>query len=100
VDGHRINAGNVPLTGTDDPGFKRVLVLQDGTFEFDFVPEGRYVISIDDAKDTKERIVQTQGSSDLCGRHTSKIWFGPVAVILQTTDIKDLVLAVPASKGN
>jgi hypothetical protein len=100
VDGHRINAGNIRLTGTDDPGFKRALVLQDGTFEFDFVPEGRYVISIDDAKDTKARIVQTQGRPIYVVDTLRKYGSAQLPVNLQTTDIKDLVLTVAASKGN
>jgi hypothetical protein len=98
ADGHRINTGTVRLTGTDDPSLKRTIALQDGAFEFDFVPEGRYVISVEDAKDTKGRNAQAEGRAIFVVDTLRKFGAAQMPVIVQTTDVKDLVLEVPASK--
>lgn len=100
TDGHRINGGTVRLVGADDPSIQRAADLQDGSFEFDLVPEGRYSIGIDNAKDTKGRLVPLDGRLvyvvDVLGK------FGKVetTVFVQATDVTDLVLAAPPAKGN
>jgi ribosomal protein L2 len=70
--------------------------LQDGTFEFDFVPEGRYVISVEGAKDTKGRIAQAEGRAIFVVDTLRKFGTAQLPVIVQTTDVKNLVLEVPA----
>jgi hypothetical protein len=100
ADGHPINEGTVRLVGADDPSIQRAATLQDGSFEFDLVPEGHYSIAIDNAKDTKGRLVQVSGRLvfvvDVLRR------FGKIetTTLVQAADVTDLVLAVPPAKGN
>jgi len=98
-DGHRINAGTVRLTGVDDTSFDRKVAVNDGEFEFDFVPQGKYIVSIDGARDTKRRTVQAEGKSFFVVDTLRKFGLAQLPVMVQTTDITGLALTVPPAKA-
>jgi hypothetical protein len=100
TDGHLINGGTVRLVGVDDPSIQRAADLQDGSFEFDLVPEGHYSIGIDNAKDKKGRLVQVDGRLVFVEDVLRKFGKVETTALVQTTDVTDLVLAVPPAKGN
>ncbi|MEO6817030.1 MAG: carboxypeptidase-like regulatory domain-containing protein [Edaphobacter sp.] len=100
TDGHPINAGTVRLVGVDDPSIQRAADLQDGSFEFDLVPEGHYSIGIDNAKDQKGRLVQVAGRLVFVEDVLRKFGKVETTALVQTTDVTDLVLAAPPAKGN
>lgn len=100
TDGHRINAGTVRLVGTDDPSIQRAADLQDGSFEFDLVPEGHYSIGIDNAKDEKGRLVPVDSHLVFVVDVLRKFGKVETTTLVQSTDVTDLVLAVPPVKGN
>jgi hypothetical protein len=99
LDGHRVNAGIVRLEAADDPAFNRTAnIQQDGSFEFDFVPTGTYSAEVKDATDSKGRLAQAEGRTIFVVDTLQK--FGPakVPVVLQTTDVTNVVLAVSPVK--
>ena len=98
TDGHRINSGTVRLNGTDDTSFERSADLHDGTFEFDLLPVGNYTVEVQNAKDTKGRIAQAEGRSIFVVDTLGVFGSAKVPVILQTTDIMNVVLTVPLAK--
>jgi hypothetical protein len=98
TDGHRINSGTVRLNGTDDTSFERKADLQDGTFEFDLVPAGNYTVEVQNAKDTKGRLAKAEGRTIFVVDTLGEFGSAKVPVILQTTDIMNVVLTVPLAK--
>lgn len=100
TDGHPINAGTVRLVGVDDPSIQRAADLQDGSFEFDLVPEGHYSIEIDNAKDKKGRLVQVDGRLVFVEDVLRKFGKVETTTSVQTTDVTDLVLAAPPLQRN
>jgi hypothetical protein len=98
ADGHRINTGTVHLNGTDDTSFERRADLHDGTFEFDLVPAGNYTVEVQNAKDTKGRLAKAAGRTIYVVDTLGEFGSTKVSVILQTTDIMNVVLTVPSAK--
>ena len=92
---HTITGGNIAITGLDDPDFRNITQINDdGTFQFNFIPEGRYTLDVRNATDAPPRVFdrsrprQPQPPSDS---------FGPASttVTLHTGDATGINIAVP-----
>jgi hypothetical protein len=64
VDGHSINHGTVRLLYADDREPARETSLdENGDFEFDYVPEGKYILAVSGAQDEEKKETE-QGKGD------------------------------------
>lgn len=55
IDGHALGRGKVQLLYADDREVARkTSLLEDGTFEFGFVPDGRYILQLSGAADAEQ----------------------------------------------
>ena len=90
---HSITGGQISLTGLDDPDFhNNTQINDDGSFQFNFIPEGRYTLDVRNATDGPPRTFnnrrQQQPPSDN---------FGPASttVTLHTGDATGITITVP-----
>jgi hypothetical protein len=61
ADGHALGHGTVRLLYADDREPARETDLgDDGSFAFDYVPEGKYILSVTGAQDTQEKAAEAE----------------------------------------
>jgi hypothetical protein len=98
-DNHAVNAGTVEL---QDPGTKATIRMtmigEDGTFHFNYVPEGSYLVKVTSAADTEPR-AGADGGAGLFGQlMNSKVLheYGTAEMQISVTgDVNGLSLQVP-----
>ena len=91
---HTITGGQLSLTGLDDQDFRsNTQINEDGSFQFNFIPEGRYTLAVTYASDAPPR---GPGRSDP-RRPPPSDSFGPAqtTVTLHTGDLTGVTLTVP-----
>lgn len=104
-DNHAVNAGTVEL---QDPGTKATIRMtmigEDGTFRFNYVPEGSYLVKVTSAADTERPAGADAGGGLLGQMMNSKVLheYGAAAMPISVTgDVNGLSLQVPdAGMGN
>lgn len=95
-DGHPINSGNLEIMvpGDDDP----MVVAQigkDGAFHLEGVPEGAYLLRVNNARDTKTEMLTVSGNATYSSEITVRNYGDLEQPIKVDGDIPNLVLAVP-----
>ena len=95
-DGHPINSGNLEIlvSGDDDP----MVVAQigkDGAFHLEGVPEGAYLLRVNNARDTKTEMLTVSGNATYSSEITVHNYGDLEQPIKVDGDIPNLVLAVP-----
>lgn len=99
LDNHAVNAGTVEL---QDPGTKATIRMtmigEDGTFHFNYVPEGSYLVKVTNAADTESRPGADAGGGLLGQMMNSKVTreYGTAEMQISVTgDVNGLSLQVP-----
>jgi hypothetical protein len=58
ADGHSVNHGTVRLLYADDREKAReTTLLEDGSYSLEYVPEGKYILQVSDARDEEQKVV-------------------------------------------
>lgn len=101
-DGHPVNAGTVTLLDPDTKVSERMAMIgRDGTFQFNYVPDGQYTLQVSGAADTESRTPADTGGfteSDVARILNSKVIksYGSLEQPLALKgDAPDLTLQVP-----
>lgn len=95
-DGHSINSGNLEIlvSGDSDP----MVVAQigkDGAFHLEGVPEGAYLLRVNNARDTKTEVLTADGNATYSSEITVHQYDKLEQPIKIEGDIPNLVLSVP-----
>jgi hypothetical protein len=95
-DGYSINSGNLEIlvSGDSDP----MVVAQigkDGAFHLEGVPEGAYLLRVNNARDTKTEVLTAPGNATYSSEITVANYGDLEQPIKVEGDIPNLVLAVP-----
>lgn len=100
ADGHPVNSGSVSLLDPDTKTSMRMaLIGRDGTFQFNYVPDGQYTLQVSGAADTEPKAPGAEAmESDLVRMLNSKTLksYGTLEQPLMLKgDAPDLTLQVP-----
>ena len=105
VDGHLLGKGSLRLLYADDREMTREVALEeDGSFSFEYVPEGKYILRVEGAQDAEAKGAEgAQGDSDtaaqkaaLVVRYTDKEM--PLTVQEDVADIQMTLAVTPPPK--
>jgi hypothetical protein len=99
ADGHAVNFGTVSLLDPDTKDSMRMaLIGRDGAFQFNYVPDGAYMLHVNGAADTQAPDAANSSESDLARMLNSKVLktYGTLEQPLTLKgDAPDLTLQVP-----
>lgn len=100
-DGHPVNAGSVSLLDADTKtSLRMAMVGRDGTFQFNYVPDGQYTLQVTGASDTEAKSPGADMENDFARLLNSKVLksYGTLEQpLLLKGDAPDLTLQVPDS---
>jgi hypothetical protein len=101
ADGHALNHATLRLLYADDrEPARETALLEDGSFSFDYVPEGNFILAVNDAMDAPQKVSETGNSADAASAKTpDDIRYADKEIPLTVMgDVEDVNLAVsPAS---
>ena len=100
-DGHSINSGNLEIlvSGDNDP-MVVAEIGKDGAFHLEGVPEGTYILRVNNARDTKTEVLTAPGNATYSSEITVHQYGELEQTIKVEGDIPNLVLAVPEPKNS
>lgn len=100
-DGHPVNAGMVSLLDPDSKTSMRTAMIgRDGTFQFNYVPDGQYTLQVSGASDTEAKNPGADMETDFARLLNGKVVksYGSLEQpLLLKADAPDLTLQVPDS---
>jgi len=91
ADGHSITHGTVRLLYADDREAARETSLDDGDFEFDYVPDGKYIVAVSGAEDEEKKDNgQGKGDEQAVQSVAAKIYAGREMAVTVVNDVGGL----------
>jgi len=108
ADGHALGHGTARLLYADDREKAREIpLLEDGTFSFEFVPEGKYILTVSGAKDAEQKTSETSPAPPDAAPSKANAPLGyadkelPITVLGNMDDLQiQLAPVVPAKPQN
>jgi hypothetical protein len=105
ADGHPLGRAIVRLLYADDrEKARQISPLQDGSFSFEYVPEGKYIVQVSEAQDAAEKDPQSSPGDQETGtpktnliRHYADMEI-PLEVLADIDDVQFQLTAVPTAK--
>jgi hypothetical protein len=98
VDGHALGKGTLRLLYADDREKAREVALEeDGSFSFEYVPEGKYILRVEGAQDADVKGAETaQGDQDgAAGKAAPVVRYADKEIPLTVQeDVVDVSMAV------
>lgn len=101
ADGHALNGGSVALSRKDSPGIAgSAAIRDDGSFHFDYLPPGKYTITISQAADVRHKPAKSSfmGLNIPDTETLKKYATATTDVLLADSDIDNVRLSVAPTK--
>jgi hypothetical protein len=100
VDGHAVNSGSVNLLDPETKGLLRTAMVDaDGSFHFNYVTEGEYILQVSGAADTVKKNASAEDSDNIFSRlmnsKTVKSYGEATLPLTVKSDSTGLVVQVP-----
>jgi hypothetical protein len=106
ADGHSLNHATLRLLYADDrEPARETALLDDGSFSFDYVPEGKYMLQVSGAMDAIQKISESGNGAETASTQTAPdIHYAdkeiPLTVLDDMSDVNLAVSPPPASATN